>query len=184
MKHYKILLAVSLLLLLVAGCASRSAMVPAHEGNIVTYTDAKSGKVVTVSVGAPYQFKQVVDREFQGVPIYGYLYTNGDESSILVTKLPQSDFEELAEVNLGRSGSEVKAYPAKTLYISQYCELVRAYVVSFEGEVVAAVKAKGLESDNAGCGDWLTLQDVMADDLALVEAFDQSADEALSIKWN
>jgi len=182
MRNIKLLLVVGALLL-VAGCAARSQVVPAQQGNVVTFTHEKSGKAVTVSVAETYRFKRVVDREFKGVPVYGYLYSNG-ESGILVSRMTKEDFEELARVGINASESGVKAYPPRTIYQPTYCELIRAYVVSFEGEVVAAIKAEPLEADNAGCGNWLTLDDVMAEDPDRVTEFDQSADEAIFMKWD
>ncbi len=184
MKLYRNIFVASLLLLLLGGCATRSAIVPAQDGNVVIFTDTKSGKVITVTVGESYAFKRAVDREFKGVPVQGYLYANEGESGVLVAKLSRSDFEELAGVNLGKPESGVKLYPASTLYQSQYCELVRAYVAAIGSDVVAAVKVKSLDAETTGCGDWLSLADVMVDDLALVEEFDRTADQAISIRTN
>jgi len=182
MRNIKLLLVVGALLL-VAGCAARSQVVPAQQGHVVTFTHEKSGKAVTVSVTGGYTFKRIVDREFKGVPVYGYLYANG-ESGILVSRMTKEDFEKLARVGINAPKSGVKAYPPRTIYQPTYCELIRAYVVSFEGEVVAAIKAAPLDVDNAGCGNWLTLDDVMTEDPDRVIQFDQSADEAISMKWD
>jgi len=173
-------LAVSMLAMV--GCAAKSAISQFKQDNVITYIHDATAQSVTVAIEAPYVYEEFVERKFEGVIVKGYLFKNGTDA-ILVTKMVRGEFEQLVGGTLDAPLSGIKPFPPKTIYENAFCELVRAYVVTFEKEVVAAVKVKSLNPEKKPCEEWLTLDDVMADLPEVVIEFDKSADAVILLKW-
>ncbi|MGL1862888.1 MAG: hypothetical protein OCC46_10250 [Pseudodesulfovibrio sp.] len=183
MKYLNILLVIGVLLPLSFGCAVKSDIAEMKQDSVITYSHDTTGQSVTVAVGAPYVYQEFIERKFEKVMVKGYLFKNETESAILVTKMPRGDFEKLVGVTLDAPMTGIKAFPPKTIFEDAFCELVRAYVVTFEKEVVAAVKVKSLNSDNEICDQWVSIDDVMAERPEVVTEFDKSADNVIKIDW-
>lgn len=183
MHYIKKLLHLLMLLPLVFGCAARSEISESMHDDVIRYSHDETGQSVTVAVGAPYVYQEFIERSFEGVVVKGYLFKNEKESAILVTKMPRGEFEKLVGLTLDAPLTGIKAFPPKTIYENAFCELVRAYVVTLEKEVVAAVKVKGLNPEKKPCEQWVSLDDVLADRPDVVTQFDKSADAVIQMNW-
>ncbi|BCS89533.1 hypothetical protein [Pseudodesulfovibrio sediminis] len=184
MKRVLTVLMVSLLVSLFAGCAAKTTMIENRVENTVTYTLPETGQFVTVQLGDSYTYEHYMERTFRGVDVKGYLFMDDSGSAILVSKMPREKFEQLVRRKLAIPAKGIQALAPRTIYGSKFCDLVRAYVVTVENDVVAAVKVKTLVDYTEECAKWTTLDDVMAAEMELVTEFDTSADEAITLTWH
>jgi len=168
---------------MVMGCATRGTINETRRNNLITYTNAETGQFVSVELSDGYVYEQPITRVFRDVEVKGHLFKREMYGSILVAKMSRDEFEQLVGIKLNAPLNGVKSYPPKTIFVSQYCELVRAYVTTLDDNVVAAVKVQAPTQDAALCGTWTSLDDVMAHDINVISEFDKSADESISMKW-
>lgn len=177
-------LAVVLLGALLVGCAVASRVSELRHENRVIYRCDETGKGVTVNLDESLVYKEMVTREFRGVTVKGYLFKGDDSASVLVTRMPRTDFETLLNKELDAPKSGVTLFPPRTILAASSCELVRAYVGTLEDDVVAAVRFRKAAKNTFLCETWTTIDDVMAHDMSLVSEFDMETDRLISMDEN
>jgi len=165
------------------GCASRSAVSELRWDNVIAYTHDVTGDSVSVTVDPPYVYREFTERSFEGVEVEGYLFVKNETDTILVTRMVREDFEQLVGSTLDVPMTGVTSFPPKSIFEAQFCELVRAYVVTLEKDVVAVVRVKGLNPEKKPCEPWTNLDDVTNARPDVVNKFDKSADAAIRISW-
>ena len=164
-----------------AGCAVKGSLLEDRTGEVITFTQVDSGRSVSLSVGGGYAYEKRVDREFMGVNFKGYLFKAEDGSSVLVSRLPRDVFENLIGRQIKAPATGVTAYSPKTVFLPRFCQLVRAYVITLDSDVVAAVKILSFADDAGGCDRWETSEAFLAENFDAVAEFDNKADAAIVI---
>lgn len=175
------ILVLAALCLLASGCALRSPVSETRDGSTITFTQKDSGRMVAVSVGAPYVYEKDIDTEFRGVRIKGPLFNAPDDSAIVVSRLSRDDFEKIVAVQLDSAKTGVTAYPAKTILQKRDCKLVRAHVVTLDDDVVAAVSVRGIEVAKGAC-QWGSIKELQMEMPDVVADFNTITDRALIVK--
>lgn len=170
-----------LLLMLVAGCAARGRIAEDRADNAVTFTRADTGRSVTVTLGPDLTYDKRVHRDFMGAQIDGWLYRAEDGTSVLVSSLPRAEFEDLIGRSMQAPSYGFKAYPPQTSWLPRLCQLVRAYVVSVDSDVVAAVKFG--PRPEGECDGLIDNDQYMAAHFDEVAEFDRRADADIVIDW-
>lgn len=174
---------VIILAALLAGCAARGPLAEDRDGNVLTFTRADTGRSVTVRLADELVYEKRVHRDFMGAKIEGDLYRAPDDTSVLVSVLDRKVFEDLIGRTLDGPASGVRAYPPRTSWLPRLCQLVRAYVVALDSDVVAVVKFGNYRGENGECAGDVTQETFVAAHFDEVAAFDKTADESIRITW-
>lgn len=184
MKRFSLLLPLVIVSVAVlAGCAARTPLAEDRDGNVLTFTRADTGRSVTVRLADGLQYEKRVHRDFMGAKIEGDLYRAPDDTTVLVSALSREVFEDLIGRPLDGPASGVRAYPPQTSWLPRLCQLVRAYVVALDSDVVAVVKFGNYRGENGECAGDVSEEAFMAARLDEVAAFDKAADESIRITW-
>jgi hypothetical protein len=176
----RVLLLIPLLLLLSA-CAARGPLTEDRQDNVVTFVRSDTGHAVTVTLGPDLKYDKRVHRDFMGATIEGWLYRAGDGTSVLVSSMDRAKFEDLIGRSIEAPKTGIKAYPPQTSWLPRLCQLVRAYVVSLDNDVVSAVKFG--PRPEGECEGMVGNDDYMAAHLDQVAEFDRRAEQEISIDW-
>ncbi|MEZ7196982.1 hypothetical protein [Pseudodesulfovibrio karagichevae] len=169
------------LLLLLAACAARGPLAEDRTDNVVRVTRTDTGNAVTVTLGPDLEYAKRVHRDFMGATIEGWLYRAEDGTSVLVSSMDRAKFEDLIGRSIEAPKSGIKAYPPQTSWLPRLCQLVRAYVVSLDSDVVAVVKFG--PRPEGECDGLVGNDDYMAAHLDEVAEFDRRAEQDISIDW-
>jgi hypothetical protein len=169
------------LLFLLAACAARGPLTEDRQGNAVTFARSDTGNAVTVTLGPDLTYEKRVHRKFMGATVEGWLYRAGDGTTVLVSGMDRAKFEDLIGRTVDAPESGIKAFPPQTSWLPALCRLVRAYVVSLDNDVVAAVKFG--PSFDGQCDGQTDNEAYMAAHLDEVAEFDRKAEQAISIDW-
>ncbi|EGB16042.1 hypothetical protein DND132_2839 [Pseudodesulfovibrio mercurii] len=169
------------LMLWMAGCAARGPLTEERADNVITYARIDTGRAVTVTLGPDLKYEKRVHREFMGTTVEGWLYRADDGTSVLVSSMDRRKFEDLIGRPIDAPRTGIKAYPPQTSWLPKLCQLVRAYVVSMDGDVVAAVKF-GPQPDGE-CDGSVDDEAYMAAHLDEVAAFDRTAEREIALSW-
>lgn len=180
MKRLMIVLPVLMLLL---GCAVKSDLAEGRSGNTVTYALPDSDDFVTFTVGGDFVYERPFDKEFMGLGMAGYLFSSGDGCRLLVTKVPRDGFEDLIGRDIQAPAKGTKTYEPRTAYLGRLCRLARFYIVSLGTEVAGAIKIKSFKHGET-CLGWEDLEELTARHPEMVETFNKSGDQAVSIEWH
>lgn len=180
MNYSKLLLVVALLLM-VTGCVHQASVIETRKDATITFTHDDSGQFVAVTIAEPYKYAKDIDTEYRGVPVKGPVFTTPNGASIVVAKMKRGEFEELTGLAINAPKNTMKSYPPKTILEKDACQLVRAYVVTLDSSVVAAVSLQGLDTP-AGMCIWKSLDEVKEDLPEKVNDFDLVMDEVVTIK--
>jgi len=181
MKRILSLIPLLSLLFCLAACAARGPLSEERNGNVVAFTRADTGNGVTVTLSDDLKYEKRVHRDFMGATIEGWLYRAGDGTSVLVSSMDRAKFEDLIGRPLHDPEAGVKAYAPQTSWLPRLCQLVRAYVVSLDSDVVSAVKF-GPRFDGE-CDGMVDNDEYMAAHLDEVAEFDQQAEKEIGISW-
>lgn len=173
------LLSLLSLLFCLAACAARGPLSEERNGNVVAFTRADTGNGVTVTLSDDLEYEKRVHRDFMGATIEGWLYRAEDGTSVLVSSMDRKEFEDLIGRDMEAPAAGVKAYPPKTSWLPRLCQLVRAYVVSLDSDVVTAVKFG--PRPEGECDGMVSNDDYMAAHLDEVAEFDRRAEQEISI---
>ncbi|OIQ50538.1 hypothetical protein BerOc1_02476 [Pseudodesulfovibrio hydrargyri] len=168
-------------ILLLAACAARGPLTEERRGNVVAFARADTGNAVTVTLSPGLEFDKHVRRDFMGATVEGWLYRAEDGTSVLVSSMDRARFEDLIGRTIEAPKTGIKAYPPQTSWLPRLCQLVRAYVVSLDSDVVAAVKF-GPRSDGE-CDGLVDNDEYMAAHLDEVAEFDRRAEREISVDW-
>lgn len=164
-----------------SGCATLMPSVAYHRnGNQITYTHKETGRVVSVKIAPPFEYKKIIKRKHKGITIKGHLFSDHTDS-ILVTRLHHQDFQELTGIRIPTEALNVRDFPPKTIYAQQLCELVRTYTSALSEYVIAAAYIKNLDKDKYECESWSTIDDVSAAQPALLEEFNAAGDQSIIV---
>jgi len=169
------------LLLLLASCAAKGPLTEDRQGNVVTFARPDTGNKVVVTLGPGLKYDKRVHRDFMGATFEGWLYRAEDNTSVLVSSMDRAKFEDLIGRPLHDPEAGVKAYAPQTSWLPRLCQLVRAYVVSLDSDVVSAVKF-GPRFDGE-CDGMVDNDEYMAAHLDEVAEFDQQAEKEIGISW-
>jgi hypothetical protein len=169
------------LLLFLAACAAKGPLTEDRQGNVVTFVRSDTGNKVTVTLGPDFKYDKRVHRDFMGATIEGWLYRAENNTSVLVSSMDRAKFEDLIGRNLQAPKAGVKAYAPHTSWLPRLCQLVRAYVVSLDSDVVSAVKF-GPRFDGE-CDGLVDNDEYMAAHLDEVAEFDLQAEKEIGISW-
>lgn len=171
------------LLALLFGCAAKGDLAEGVDGNTVTYALPDSDGSVTFTVGGDFVYDRPFDKEFMGLGMTGYFFTSGDGCRLLVTKVPRDGFEDLIGREIKAPDEGTKTYKPRTAYLDRLCRLARFYIVSLGSEVAAAIKIKSFKHGET-CLGWDGLDELKAKHPEMIEEFDRSGDQAVSIDWH
>ena len=169
------------LLLLLAACAARGPLTEDRQGNVVTFVRADTGNKVTVTLSPDLTYDKRVNRQFMGATIEGWLYRAKDDTSVLVSSMDRAKFEDLIGRTIKAPNTGVKAYPPQTSWLPRLCQLVRAYVVSLDSDVVSTVKFG--PRPEGECDGSVDNDAYMAAHLDEVAEFDRRAEQEIGISW-
>jgi len=178
---------VSMLMLLLLGaslclsaCVAMSPVVDKRSRNVVTFRHRVSGRVVTVAVADAFRFDDFAKRKHNGAEVEGYVFAAAEDDTVFVSLMSREAFQRLAGVELDASMG-ITDYPARTVFEPDFCQLLRARVVSLDGEVVAVTRVRAL--DEPDCSRWPDLKAYAREHAAAVEAFDAETDQSIRINW-
>jgi len=172
-----LLLAIAVLL----GCAGLQASVShTRQGNEITYEDRKSGRHVKVVVSPPFEYKDFISREAQGVAIKGYLFVK-NEDQILVTRVHRDDFQTLTGITIATETADFVQFDPFTFFDKPDCEFVRTHIHTVSEFLLIAAYFKRLDSNTYPCDDWLSVDDVAAAEPELLDAFNREADGGIQM---
>ncbi|MGE4424604.1 MAG: hypothetical protein AB7D39_20040 [Pseudodesulfovibrio sp.] len=167
--------------LLLAGCAPRGPLAEDRDDNVVSFVRSDTGNAVTVTLGPDLAYDKRVYRDFMGATIEGWLYRAGDGTSVLVSSMGRKEFEDLIGRTIEAPETGIKAFPPQTSWLPRLCQLVRAYVVSLDSDVVAVVKFG--PRPEGECDGLVGNDDYMAAHPKEVAEFDRRAEQDISIGW-
>lgn len=168
------------LMLLLAGCAARGPFTEKRDDHVITYARPDTGRVVTVTLGPGLRYEKRVRREFMGADIEGWLYSADDGTSVLVSSMGRRKFEDLIGRPIDAPAAGIKAYPPQTSWLPRLCQLVRAYVVALDGDVISVVK---FGPRPEACDGMVENDAYMAAHADEVAAFDRKAEEEVALAW-
>ncbi|XXJ18504.1 hypothetical protein ACR42D_02925 [Desulfovibrio caledoniensis] len=177
----KRLLSLIPLLLLLTACAARGPLAEDRRGNVVSFTRTDTGNVVTVTLSPDLEYEKRVHRDFMGATIEGWLYRAEDGTSVLVSSMDRTKFEDLIGRTIEAPEAGIKAYPPQTSWLPRLCQLVRAYVVSLDSDVVSTVKFG--PRPEGECDGSVDNDAYMAAHLDEVAEFDRRAEQEISVDW-
>lgn len=180
MRRIRYVLPAVLAVLILAGCAARGPFVEDRDGNVVIFTRADTGHAVTVTLGPGLDYEKRVSRDFMGADIEGWLYSADDGTSVLVSSMARKEFEDLVGRSIDAPATGAKAYPPQTSWLPRLCQLVRAYVVSLDGDVISVVKFGPRPETCDGLVENDAYMAAHADEVA---AFDRKAEEEVFLAW-
>jgi hypothetical protein len=169
------------LLFLLAACAARGPLAEDRQGNVVTFTRSDTGNAVTVTLSPDLAYDKRVHRDFMGATIEGWLYRAEDGTTVLVSSMDRAKFEDLIGRTIEAPRKGIKAYPPQTSWLPRLCQLVRAYVVSLDSDVVSAVKFG--PRPEGECDGLVDNDEYMAAHLDEVAEFDRRAEQEISLAW-
>ncbi|MGE4195112.1 MAG: hypothetical protein AB7E51_17140 [Pseudodesulfovibrio sp.] len=181
MKRLVLLTLIFVALAALAGCAAHGPLTETRDGNVLTFTRADTARSVTVTLAEDLKYDKRVHRDFMGAKIEGDLYRAPDNTSVLVSSLKRTVFEDLIGRELDGPALGVRIYPPQTSWLPRLCQLVRAYVVALDSDVVAVVKFGNYRGENGECAGDVTQEGFMAARFDEVAAFDKAADESIRI---
>lgn len=179
-----VVLALSMGMLLAAGCAKNVGLYGVRTANTITYKGTETKHTVAFTVKGDYVYEKKVDNYFMGIELIGHLFRAPDGSTVLVAKMPRDDFEDLIGYPLKSPTWGIKAHPPRTEWLELLCQLARAYVVTLDEEVMTAIKLQTFKDEAGECTrDWESEEEIMAEDPALMTRFEETADRSIVVDW-
>ena len=174
-----------LLVLIIAGflgCTGLKASVShTRQGNEITYADKKAGHHVRVVVSKPFEYKDIVTRENQGITIKGYQFVKNDDQ-ILVTRLHKTDFQTLTGIRVETDATEFIRFDPFTFFDKPDCKFVRTHIHTVSEFLIIAAYFKSLDRNTTPCDDWMSVEDVSAAEPELLETFNREADSSIQMR--
>ncbi|WP_319581600.1 hypothetical protein [uncultured Pseudodesulfovibrio sp.] len=167
------------LMLILAACAVKGPLAEDRQGNVVTFARPDTGNTVTVTLSPELTYDKRVHRKFMGATIEGWLYRAEDGTSVLVSSMDRAKFEDLIGRTIDAPRTGVRVYPPQTSWLPRLCQLVRAYVVSLDSDVVSAVKFG--PRPEGECDGLVDNDEYMVAHLNEVAEFDRRAEQEIRI---
>jgi hypothetical protein len=170
------------LIALAIGCAGpRYAMAPDQEGNTVVYTQQETGRKVIVKVDSAFSYEGETYRDREGVRVAGYVFA-GKPGKIFVTRLLASEFEKITDLEVPKIEGPFREFPPGTFFNEVYCDLVRAWAVAMEDEIVVVALKRNLLDEGITCEAIDSLDEFSARYPQMLETFNETGDRSIQIR--